>query len=114
MYSKDWEDHDTHLRIVLETLRKEQLYAKLSKCEFWFNEVSFLGHSVSKEGVRVDPKKIEVVFIWKPPRNVTKVRSFLGLTGYYRRFVKGFSMIAAPTIRLLKKNVKLSGVKSAK
>ena len=91
---------------MLETLRKEQLYAKLSKCEFWLTEVSFLGHIVSKEGIRVDPKKIEVVVEWKPPRNVTEVRSFLGLAGYYRRFVKGFSMIAAPITRLLQKNVK--------
>ena len=96
----------THFRVVLETLRKEQLYAKLSKCEFWKNEVSFLGHIVSKEGIRVDPNKIEVVVEWKPSRNVTKVRSFLGLAGYYRRFVKGFSMTAAPMTRLLQKNVK--------
>ena len=87
-------------------MRKEQLYAKLSKCEFWLNEVSFLGHIELKEGIRVDPKKIEVVVEWKPPRNVTEVRSFLGLAGYYRRFVKGFSMIAAPMTRLLQKNVK--------
>ena len=103
VYSKDRENHDTHLRVVLKTLRKEQLYAKLSKCEFWLNEVSFLGHIVSKEGIRVNPKKIEVVIEWKPPRNVTKVRSFLGLAGYYRRFV---SMTAAPMTRLLQKNVK--------
>ena len=77
VYSKDQERHDTHLRVVLESLRKEQLYAKLSKCEFWMNEVSFLGNIVSKEGIRVDPKKIEVVVEWKPPRNVTEVRSFL-------------------------------------
>ena len=101
VYLKDRENHDTHLQVVLETLRKEQLYAKLSKCEFWLNEVSFLRPIVSKEGIRVDPKKIEVVVEWKPPRNVTKVRSFLGLAGYYRRFVKGFSMIAAPMTRLL-------------
>ena len=106
VYSKDRESHDTHLRVVLEILRKEQLYAKLSKCEFWLSEVSFLGHIVSKEGIQVDPKKIEVVVEWKPPRNVTEVRSFLGLAGYYRRFVKGFSMIAAPMTRLLQKNVK--------
>ena len=106
VYSKDRENRNTHLRIVLETLRKEQLYAKLSKCEFWLNEVSFLGHIVSKEGIRVDPKKIEVVVEWKPPRNVTEVHSFLGLAGYYRRFVKGFSMIAAPMTRQLQKNVK--------
>ena len=101
VYSKDRENHNTHLRVVLETLRKEQLYAKLSKCEFWLNEVSFLRHIVSKEGILVDPKKIEVVVEWKPPRNATEVRSFLGLAGYYRRFVKGFSMIAAPMTRLL-------------
>ena len=105
VYSKDRESHDTHLRVVLETLRKELLNAKLSKCEFWLNEVSFLGHIVSKEGIRVDPKKIEVVVEWKSPRNVTEIRSFLGLAGYYRRFVKGFSMIAAPMTRLLQKNV---------
>ena len=101
VYSKYRENHDTHLRVVLETLRKWQLYAKLRKCEFWLNEVSFLGHIVSKEGIRVDPKKIEVVVEWKPPRNVTKLRSFQGLAGYYRRFVKGFSMIASPMTRLL-------------
>ena len=101
VYSKDRENHDTYLRVVLETLRKEMLYAKLSKCEFLLNEVSFLGHIISKEGIRVDPKKIEVVVEWKPPRNVTKVRSFLGLAGYYKRVVKGFSMIAAPMTRRL-------------
>ena len=101
VYSKDWEDHDTHLRVVLETLRKERLYAKLSKCEFWLREVSFLGHIVSEEGIQVDPKKVEVIIEWKPRRNVTEVRSFLGLAGYYRRFVKGFWMTAAPMTRLL-------------
>ena len=106
VYSKDRESHDTHLQVVLENLRKEQLYAKLSKCEFWMDEVSFLGHIVSKEGIRVDPKKIEVVVEWKPPRNVIEVRSFLGLAGYYRRFVKGFSMTSAPMTKLLQKNVK--------
>ena len=106
MYSKDRENHDTHLSVVLETLKKEQLYAILSKCEFWLKEVSFLGHIVSEEGIRVHPKKIEVVSEWKPLRNVTEVRSFLGLVGYYRRFVKGFSMIAAPITRLIQKNVK--------
>ena len=74
---------------------------KLRKCEFWLNEVSFLRHIVSKEGIRVDLKKIEVVVKWKPLRNVIEVRSFLGLAGYYRRFVKGFSMIATPMTRLL-------------
>ena len=77
------------------------MYAKLSECEFWLNEVSFLGHIVSEEGIRVDPKKIEVVVEWKPLRNVTEVHSFLGLVDYYRRFVKGFSMTTAPMTRLL-------------
>ena len=106
VYSKDQKYHDTHLPVVLETLRKEQLYAKMSKCEFWLREVSFLGHIASEEGIRVDPSKIEVILEWKPPRSVTEVRSFLSLAGYYKRFVKGFSMNAAPMTRLLQKNVK--------
>ena len=106
VYSKDLEVHDTHLRVVLETLRKEQLYAKMSKCEFWLKEVSFLRHIVSEEGIRVDPRKIVVILELKPPRSVTKVRSFLGLAGYYRRFVKGFLMTAASMTRLLQKNVR--------
>ena len=106
VYSKDRENNDTHLRIVLETLRNEQLFAKLSKCEFWFREVSFLGHIISEEGIQMDPKKIEVIIEWKPPRNVTEIRGFLGLVGYYRRFVKGFSMTAGPMMRLLQKNVR--------
>ena len=105
-YSKDQEDHDTHLRVVLETLRKEQLYAKMSKPGFWLREVSFLGHIVSKEGIKVDPSKIEVILEWKPPRNVTEVRSFLSLASYYIRFVKGFLMTTAPMMRLLQKNVR--------
>ena len=71
VYSKDREDHDTHLRVVLETLRNEQLYAKMSKCEFWLREVSFLGHIVSEKGIRVDPSKVEVILKWKPMKNVT-------------------------------------------
>ena len=90
VYSKDREDHDTHLRVVLETLRKEQLYAKMSKCEFWLKEMSFLGHIVSEEGIRVDPRNIEVILEWKPPRNVTEVRSFLGLACYYKSSLRGF------------------------
>ena len=79
----------------MKILRENQLFAKLSKCDFWLKEVSFLGHIVSVEGIRVDPMKIEAVMNWKPPRNVTEVRSFLGLEGYYQRFVIGFSVIAS-------------------
>ena len=106
VYSKDAQEHEHHLRIVLQTLRENQLFAKLSKCDFWLKEVSFLGHIVSAEGIRVDPVKIEAIVNWKPPRNVTEVRSFLGLASYYRRFVQGFSVIAFSLTRLLRKGVK--------
>ena len=90
----------------MKMLREKKFYAKLSKCEFWLMEVSFLGHIVSAEGIRVDPIKIEVVVNWKQPRNVTDVRSFLGLAGYYRRFMKGFSVTAFLLPKLLRKGVK--------
>ena len=95
MYSKDAQEHEHHLRIVLQILRENQLFAKLSKCDFWLKEVSFLGYIIFAEGIRVDPVKIKAVMNWKPPRNVTEVRSLLGLAGYYRRFVQGFSVIAS-------------------
>ena len=105
VYSKDEQEHEQHLNIVLQTLRDKKLYAKISKCDFWLKEISFLGHIVSAEGIRVDPVKIEAVVNWKPPRSVTEVRSFLGLAGYYRRFVKGFSVIASLLTKLLRKGV---------
>ena len=108
VYSRSVEEHEQHLRIVLETLRREQLYAKFSKCEFWLDSVAFLGHVVSKEGIQVDPKKIEAVIDWPRPTTVTEIRSFLGLAGYYRRFVQDFSRIAAPLIKLTQKNVKFT------
>ena len=106
VYSKDAQEHVHHLRIVLQILRENQLFVKLSKCDFWLKEVSFLGHIIFAEGIRLDLVKIEAVMNWKPPRNVTEVRSFLGLAGYYRRFVQGFSVIASSLIRLLNKGVK--------
>ncbi|KAA3484478.1 DNA/RNA polymerases superfamily protein [Gossypium australe] len=106
IYSRDESEHVEHLRIMLLTLRDKQLFAKFSKCEFWLQEVGFLGHIVSAEGIRVDPSKILVVVDWKPSRNVSEFRSFLRLAGSYRRFVKGFSMIATPMTRLLQKDVK--------
>ncbi|XP_016667470.2 uncharacterized protein [Gossypium hirsutum] len=105
VYSKTEAEHDQHLRIVLQILREKQLYGKLSKYEFWLSEVVFLGHVVSADGIRVDPKKIEAIIQWKTPKNVSEVRSFLGLAGYYRRFVNGFSKIALPMTKLLQKNV---------
>ena len=103
VYSKDEQEHEQHLKIVLQTLRDKKLYAKLKKCDFWLKEVSFLGHIVFDEGIRVDPTKIEAVVNWKPPRTITEVRSLLGLAGYYRRFVKRFSVIASPLTKLLRK-----------
>ena len=83
VYSRDEEEHTNHLRLVLQTLREKQLYAKFNKCEFWLDQVVFLGHIVSREGIKVDPKKIEAILNWEPPKNVPELRSFLGLAGYY-------------------------------
>ncbi|KAI3685694.1 hypothetical protein L6452_34951 [Arctium lappa] len=87
-------------------LRQKQLYAKFSKCEFWLEQVTFLGHVISAEGVTVDPTKIEVVTKWPRPTNISEVRDFLGLAGYYRRFVEEFSTIALSMTRLVRKGVK--------
>jgi len=106
IYSSSQMEHAYHLREVLETLRRNKLYAKLSKCEFWLNEVVFLGHVISEKGISVDLKKIEAILKWERPTNVTEIHNFLGLTGYYRRFIEGFSTIASPITRLTRKEVK--------
>ncbi|KAJ9558488.1 hypothetical protein OSB04_013102 [Centaurea solstitialis] len=104
VYSKTKEEHKVHLREVLETLRKEKLYAKFSKCAFWFREVQFLGHVVNQNGIMVDPAKIFAVMQWGIPKTPSEIRSFLGLAGYYRRFIQDFSKIALPLTSLTKKS----------
>ncbi|GJW51668.1 putative reverse transcriptase domain-containing protein [Tanacetum coccineum] len=106
IYSRNEEEHANHLRIILELLRKEKLYAKFSKCDFWIHIVQFLGHLIDSQGLHVDPAKIKAVKNWETPTTPTKVRQFLGLTGYYRRFIKGFSKIAKPLTKLTQKNKK--------
>ncbi|GJS43201.1 putative reverse transcriptase domain-containing protein [Tanacetum coccineum] len=98
--------HEVYFGLVLELLRKEKLYAKFSKCEFWLQEVHFLGHVVNQNGIHVDPRKIEAVKNWKTPTTPSKIRSFLGLAGYYRRFIANFSKIAKPLTSLTQKNQK--------
>ena len=106
VYSTSEEEHALHLRLVLQTLRGHPLYAKFSKCEFWLDQVAFLGHVVSEDGIQVDPKKIEAITEWPRLTIITEVRSFLGLAGYYRRFVKDFSKIAASLTKPTQKNMK--------
>jgi hypothetical protein len=104
VYSRNEEEHEGHLRLVLQKLRDHKLYAKLSKCEFWLKQVTFLGHVISKGGISVDPSKVQDVLSWKAPTSVSDIQSFLGLAGYYRRFIKGFSKISKPMTKLLEKD----------
>ncbi|GJX17350.1 putative reverse transcriptase domain-containing protein [Tanacetum coccineum] len=104
IYSKSKEDHEIHLKTILELLKKEKLYAKFSKCEFWLQEVQFLGHVVNKDGIHVDPSKIESVKNWKTPESPTEIRLFVGLAGYYQRFIENFSKIAKPLTQLTQNN----------
>nr|GFD50618.1 putative reverse transcriptase domain-containing protein [Tanacetum cinerariifolium] len=94
IYSKDEKEHKEHLKAILELLKKEELYAKFSKCEFWIPKVQFLGHMIDIQGIHVDPAKIESVKDWASPNSPTEILQFLGLAGYYRRFIEGFSKIA--------------------
>jgi hypothetical protein len=111
-YSKSVEEHEQHLRVVLGKLRAHKLYAKFNKCEFWLEKISFLGHILTAEGVVVDPGKVETVSNWQQPTNVSEIRSFLGLAGYYQRFIEGFSKIARPMTELLKKEKKFNWTES--
>jgi hypothetical protein len=104
VFSKMEEEHEKHLRLVLEKLRSNKLYAKFSKCEFWLTKVPFLGHVISAGGVSVDPGKVKDVLNWIPPTTTSEIQSFLGLAGYYHRFIKDFSKIVKPMMKLLEKN----------
>nr|GEW81858.1 putative reverse transcriptase domain-containing protein [Tanacetum cinerariifolium] len=106
IYSKDEKEHEEHLKVILELLKKEELYAKFSKCEFRIPKVQFLGHVIDSQGIHVDLAKIEFVKDWASPKSPTKIRQFLGLTGYYRRFIEGFSKIAKPMTKLTQKKFK--------
>jgi hypothetical protein len=105
IYSQNEQEHEVHLRKVLQSLRYCQQYAKLSKCEFGISEVLFLGHIINQEGLVVDPKKVTTILDWKAPKDVRGIKSFIGMAGYYRRFIKGFSKIVRPMKALLAKKV---------
>jgi len=104
IYSRTKEEHGEHLRSMLEILREKRLYDKLSKCELWLEEVNFLGHVISGQGISVYPTKVEAVLKWERPKTATEIRSFVGLAGYYRRFIKDFSRIVTPLTQLTHKN----------
>ncbi|GJX49034.1 putative reverse transcriptase domain-containing protein [Tanacetum coccineum] len=111
IYSKNKQEHEEHLKLILELLKKEELYAKFSKCEFWIPKVQFLGHVIDSEGIHVDPAKIESIKDWTSPKSPTEIRQFLGLAGYYRRFIEGFfPKMAKPMTKLTQKKVKFEWV----
>ncbi|GJU73843.1 putative reverse transcriptase domain-containing protein [Tanacetum coccineum] len=106
IYSKNKQEHGEHLKLILELLKKEELYAKFSKCKFWIPKVEFLGHMIDSQGIHVDPAKIESIKDWASPKTPTEIRQFLGLVGYYRRFIEGFLKIAKSMTKLTQKKVK--------
>ncbi|GJX11453.1 putative reverse transcriptase domain-containing protein [Tanacetum coccineum] len=106
IYPKNKQEHEEHLKIILELLKKDELYAKFSKCEFWIPKVPFLSHVIDSQGIHVDPAKIESIKYWASPKSPTEICQILGLDGYYRRFIKGFSKIAKPMTKLTQKKVK--------
>jgi hypothetical protein len=103
VYSQNEETHEDHLRLVLQKLRDNQLYAKFSKCDFWLKEAAFQGHIITDRGIKVDPRKMSEILNWKQPTDVSTIRSFLGLARYYKRFIKGFYKIVKPLTSLLEK-----------
>jgi hypothetical protein len=105
IYSQNEQEHEEHLRKVLQRLQDCQLYAKISKCEFWIREVLFLGHIINLDGLAMDPKKVPAILDWKTPKDVRGIKSFIGMAGYYQRFIEGFSKIARPMTALLAKKV---------
>jgi hypothetical protein len=106
IYSRSEEEHEEHLRLSLQKLREHRLYAKLSKCEFWMQQVAFLGHVISKGGISMDPSKFQDVLSWNAPTSVGDIWSFLGLAGYYWTFIEGFLKISKLMIKLLEKDKK--------
>jgi hypothetical protein len=111
VYSKSEEEHEHHLKMVLQVLRENQLYAKLSKCSFYQKQIHYLGHFISKDGIVMDPEKIGSIIEWSVLKNVTEFRSFMGLSGHYRRFIAGFSRIAHPITSLQRKEKKFQWTK---
>jgi hypothetical protein len=109
VYSKNEEEHEGQLCLVLQKLRDHRLYAKLSKCEFWLKQVAFLGHIISKGVISMDPNKIQDVLSWNMPASVNVIRSFLGLASYYQRFIEGFSKITKPMTEYSGRIKSLSG-----
>nr|GEZ61054.1 putative reverse transcriptase domain-containing protein [Tanacetum cinerariifolium] len=105
IYSRNEQKHEEHLKLILELLKKEKLYAKFSKCEFWIPRVQFLGHVIDSRGIHVDPAKIESVKDWASPKTPMEIHQFFGLAGYYRRFIEGFSKITKPMTKLTQKKV---------